>query len=603
MKISDFISRTEEKRETDVLLVHMDPLYNCANFYYNLGLLYIAGYLKSQNYRVKCLGPFEINNMTPEQVKCYFLATKPPVVGFYTISDNIHPVGDFAALIKKWSPGTVVVVGGPYATSLREKILSHPAFDICVPGEGEFTMAKIADWKIKNDIKPEDIPGIIYKTGEKTELTSEPQPIKDIDSLPIPDQSMVNVMKSHIFQVSTGRGCPYKCIFCFQKVHGTHRTRNMKNVVEEIAFNLETNRYKGFSIIDDLFITDPERVREFVKLLGIYRNKSGRKFTFFCQGRVNVLDKNPELVEMLKSVGLTKIQIGFESGHDEMLKRYNKQITVEQIKRVVKRIIDVGEITITGNFILGGPCENRETTEATKKLIRELTDMGPGIFEPSISHLVPYPGTEIAENPEKYGLEIIDDRLNCGAGNDVCVVSKSMGVSELRKAYAELNREIFESQKRNVKNIDRKLLLKHIEWYADYNTATIWSQFIINNKLLTEYYNFVVTKRYRSFDAISRERLYHWYPQRVIETRMYSEDGRSMILPPGTEEAAVLDVPEEILIYELSSGKLPVSSMITEFRKSKKIDLTDDEILETYFIPLFRKLDRSYHLVFHSYGG
>jgi anaerobic magnesium-protoporphyrin IX monomethyl ester cyclase len=604
MKVSDIISRTEGQREVDVVLMYVDPLFVCTNIYYNIGLLYIAEYLKKQNYRVKCIGLHEINHMSPEQIKCYFLRTKPSLVGFYTMSENIHLVEDFASLIKKWSPGTDIVIGGPYATSLREKSLNHQSFDICALGEGEITMSKLADWKIRKTGNLEDIPGIIYRKDGKCELTSEPVLIEDLDSLPVPDQDMVHFMKYPFFPVSTGRGCPYKCLFCFQKVHGTYRPRSIKSIVDEIISNLETNLYKGFTIIDDLFVSDPRRIEEFVKLLGLYRKKSGRKFMFFCQGRINILDKHPELIEMLKSVGLIRIQVGFESGDDNMLRIYNKQITTEQIRRVVKNIIDIGEVMITGNFLLGGPGENIETIESTKELIKELITLGPGIFECTVCYIVPYPGTKIAENPEKYGLELLNDRLKFGAGNgDVCLVSESLGVNEQRKALSEINREMYLCHQKNVKNVDRKLILKMIEWYVDYTIVTMWSQFILNNNLLTDYYNHMTTKRYRSFNEIPPGKLAHWYPQRVIENRIYSEDGRKMLMPAGIEGETALDIPEEILIYELSSGKISIKNMIKEFKTTFNSDLADDEILEKYFIPFFRKLDQSYHLVFHSCGS
>jgi anaerobic magnesium-protoporphyrin IX monomethyl ester cyclase len=606
MKIRDFISRIEQQKDVDVILIYMEPsfYFHYSAYYYNLGLLYIASYLKERNYRVKCLGLLEIDNMTPEQIKNYFMTARAPLAGFYTMTDNIHYVKDFASLIKKWSPNTTIVVGGPHATSLREKILTEPSFDICALGEGEFTMAKIADWKIRKEGKLEEIPGIIYRKADKPELTSEPQPIKDLDSLPFPDYSMLSAVKYNRFMVAAGRGCPYKCMYCFQKVHGSYRKRNIESVVEEIIINLETNLYKGFFLVDDLFTTDLQRVEEFVKLLRLYRRKSGREFMFSCQGRFDVLDKNPEIIRLLKSVGLTRIQVGFEAGHDKILKILNRKMTVEQMKRVVKMVYDEGGVTITGNFLLGSPCESHETIDAMKKMIRELVDMAPGIVEPTVCHLVPYPETELTKNLDKFGLKDLTSKvLDRGTIYDVCITSDTLGVNDLRKAITEINQEISCSLKKNVKNISRDMLMKLVEWYADYDVTTLWSNFIINNRLLTDYYNRVMKKRYKIFSDIPSEKLLQWYPERVIDARCYSEDGNKLILPEGIDGVIILDNPDDILIYELASGKLTVKNMISEFKKDKNIDFSDEEILEKFFIPLFKRLDQSYHVVFHSYGG
>jgi len=581
------------------MLIHLDSFYNTMFSYYNMGLLYIATYLRDEGYNVKCMGINDLFYLSRDQISNVFRNGRPSIVGFYTLSDNIYQVQNFASEVKKWSPRSNTVVGGPLATSIREKILEHPALDMCIVGEGEFPMKMLADFIVNKRGKLSDIPGLIYEYRGKLVSNPPAPPIRDLDSLPYPDHKMAGVYRT--FHVVSGRGCPYNCIFCFQGVHGLkYRYRSADNIINEITSNLRSYRARSFDIIDDTFISNPKRVGEIADKLEEFRNISGLDFRFFCQGRVDIMDKHPEMMEALKRAGACRIQVGIESGHPDILKVYRKRITTEQIKRVVRRAAEIGGMVIVGNFILGGPHENNETFQASVDLARELVQIAPGAFEAGMSFLGPYPGTDIAEFPENFGLKVYDDQFKKGLTLSDChMTTEAFDVNGIRQLSPRFSGEVEKTMKKNLGRIPWDLIKTHFDWANDYWIMSQWYLYFLKKReALDDYFGFLRSARFRTLDKIEESEILEWYPQRTVENRKYSRDGRRILLPETTRKIQLYK-QDEILVYELSAGKLTIRQAIEEFKNKMGSELSIEEILRNIFLPAFRKLEEAFHIVFY----
>lgn len=89
------------------------------------------------------------------------------------------------------------------------------------------------------------------------------------------------------------------------------------------------------------------------------------------------------------------MEIGVESGDNEILKAINKGITVEQVRNAVKIIKDSG-ILVGTYFILGHPNETLETIKKTINLAAELNT-----HTIAVGLMVPYPGTKIYDMAQR----------------------------------------------------------------------------------------------------------------------------------------------------------------------------------------------------------
>ncbi len=109
---------------------------------------------------------------------------------------------------------------------------------------------------------------------------------------------------------------------------------------------------------------------------------------------------NPEMLRKMKEAGCTALLYGVESGVQDILDRIKKKITLEQAKEAIRMTTEVG-INVQATFILGLPGETRETLSQTLRFAQEL-----GTFY-GLHVLAPFPGTEVREKAEEYGLQIL----------------------------------------------------------------------------------------------------------------------------------------------------------------------------------------------------
>ncbi|MDD4072876.1 MAG: cobalamin-dependent protein, partial [Desulfobacterales bacterium] len=69
-----------------------------------------------------------------------------------------------AEAVKSVYPDIPVVLGGPHPTAMPESVMNCRAVDFVLRGEGEVSMAKLAD-ALKNGRELTQIPGIVFRKG------------------------------------------------------------------------------------------------------------------------------------------------------------------------------------------------------------------------------------------------------------------------------------------------------------------------------------------------------------------------------------------------------------------------------------------------------
>lgn len=604
MKIKEFLKEMmEKKKETkeDILLLHIDSFHNLLYSFFNLGLLYIATLLKSKGFKVRCVtsgNNFFLNN---NKLKTMFINFSPRIAGFYINSDNIHNVIHMANELKETIPGVRIVAGGPLATVMKNKLLDYQSFDIIVSGEGEYPMLGLAEYYLKGNGSLKEIHGIIYRQDGKIICNDRLPPIKNLDELPSLDYDLIGVSQGFGFFYSTGRGCPHKCAFCFQEVHGQgYRFHSAKRVVSDIVDNVVKYNAKTLNIVDDTFIAEPSRVDEICSGLSRERKAKNLDFIFFCEGRVDTFDRHPDLIEKLRNAGMARLQIGVESGNQEILDMYRKRIRIEQVERVVERIGAFGGISVYGNFIIGGPFESHSTFEKTLALAKKLINLAPGQFECSNSFLCPFPGTEIGENPEKFGIKIADREWMKGLTmSDPSCYTENLSIEEIREIQNLFSREINDEMKKTAIKMSFEMMEKHFQWAMNYRMHTLYYMNILSlAPILESYFTIKKSSKFRRQKDIPDKEIPDWFPFRIIEKRTYGKGGAFIELP-GYFRRIKLTRPDEIAVYEYSSGKMTIQQLAERIQKEFKKNMTIHEILANFVLPLFKRLEKSYHIIFY----
>jgi len=355
-----------------------------------MGLYSVGAVLKENQYDVEILDWHEINK-TPEKINQALEEKKPDVIGFSVLHGNRWGAIEIARAAKQLNPNTKVVFGGIGATFLWEHLLTHfPEVDAVVLGEGERTfLGLVRHFEKKQDQGIGEIGGIAYRKNGKPVKTAQAEPIKDLDSLPIPS-------KHFLYQhVSSSRGCAWNCSFCgCPEFWGRNiRWRSPRKFVQE----LETLFRKGVSFFyfsDDTFTLRPERVIEICKGI-IERNL---RISWYAISRVDHVEE--ETLYWMRRAGCIQISYGVESGSVKIRKALGKPVKTEQIKRAFALTTRYG-ILSRAYFIYGAPGETWQTIQETIDLMDEIKPLSAIFYILDV-----FPGTKLySELKKRHGIK------------------------------------------------------------------------------------------------------------------------------------------------------------------------------------------------------
>lgn len=328
-----------------------------------------------------------------------FLQNQRPcdVAGFYGgLTSTIPRLYEVARFYK--DKGVVTVAGGQHFCKENIKEALSSGIDYVVIGEGEEAIKELL-WALEGKLDISEVKGIAYLSGDKIVFTPGREPLKDFDSLPLPDFSLVRYAKIKLYPVERIRSCGMNCEFC--TVKGKPMRSSPERLLERISFLLETRDARHFFIVDDLFGQERDETIRFCNILRDYQKDTQRRLDLTVQIR---LDKagDTELLSAMRHAGINTVAIGFESPIEEELKAMNKRLEPEDMLSFVKIFRKFGFL-IHGMFIFGYPLKegvsfsmsSEERVKRLKKFIRKARLDTIQVLLP-----VPLPGTELRQRLE-----------------------------------------------------------------------------------------------------------------------------------------------------------------------------------------------------------
>lgn len=585
------------ERKLDVVFVHIDSFYIIARC--NPGILSLSTLLSSKGFRVRVLTPMDLFCISLEELESFFTYMNPAIVGFYTNSDNIHSVRETACNVRKWLPKAQIIAGGPQASAEEEKLLEWPCLDALICGEGETAMVAYTEAILHR--KPLDsVPSLIYRQSGEIRKNARAPLIEDLDSLPAIDHTLLGP-HLQVLNVTTGRGCPFGCAFCFQAIHGRrYRYRSAEKVLEEITQNLERFNLKTFSITDDTFVANPERAARICNLLIEYRERSGRDFRFYCEGRVDIFARHPELLPLLKKAGLVRLQIGIESGTQDIIDVYQKGITLAQVEKFVAEVRDLGDISLVGHFIIGGAFETKETVERSIEQARKLITSAPGVFESGAGFFCPYPGTEISRDPSRFGIRVCEDQFRDGISTlEATCETEALSIAEIRKLKQHFYTEVEKIMKGCVSRIPFRTIRNQFMWASRYSMTTFWHPILKEKQAYDKYFYFLESPRFMRLEDRDEKDISEIVPLRTLGMLVYHDDGMRLRLQGGLRSYTLSD-PEKIFIYRRSCGKRKMADIAEDVRTRFHPDFDIDRVIRSVLLPFYRKLESEFYMIFYE---
>ncbi|MFH1403444.1 MAG: radical SAM protein [Candidatus Altiarchaeota archaeon] len=277
-----------------------------------------------------------------------------------------------------------VFVFGVHATVLCDDVIKHQCIDGVIVGEPELTVRDLS-------VKPvEEVEGIVYK-HEGRVVRNPARGFMDLKSLPVPAWDMVDLSNYRIpvfgrkyVLVTTGRGCPYGCVFCVSKpYYGVrYRKRSVADIINEVMYAVGLG-VKDFFFFSETFTLDKDHVISLCDAL----ISGGLDVRWVCNSRVDTVDE--EMLSKMKSAGCWMISFGIESASQSILDSAGKGIRVDDSRLAVRMAHDAG-LVVVGHFIFGLPGETVGSIEDTIRFSIEL----PLDFAEYYS-AVPFPGSRL----------------------------------------------------------------------------------------------------------------------------------------------------------------------------------------------------------------
>jgi radical SAM superfamily enzyme YgiQ (UPF0313 family) len=364
--------------------------------------------------------------MTPSIALLVLAALTPSDHEVEIIDENVAPVTDFtpcdlvgitctvdtftrakALAVRFREGGTPVIAGGIFPSSVPHIAQEH--FDAVCIGDAEPVWTDVL-----RDAASGTLQRCYHHAGEWP-----------AGMIPLPKWEAV-ARKRYLYTnvVTTSRGCPHACEFCYNScayASRGFRRRPVGSVVREI----QTLATKQVLFVDDNLIGDSRWLESFLPAI------APMNLTWHAAVSADI-GKKLGLLDLMHRTGCRSLFIGFESINQNALAGTKKrQNRVQEYEQTIREIHDRG-IMINASMVFGFDEDDAGVFDATLRWLVHHR------IETMTAHiLTPYPGTKLYDRFEREG-RITDRDLTHYNTAHVVFQPARMSADELRSGYLDI---------------------------------------------------------------------------------------------------------------------------------------------------------------------
>ncbi len=312
------------------------------------------------------------------------------IIGFGNWFSNYERSKNVALAVKKKTPDSTIVFGGPHTSGIAERILNNNSYiDIVIIGDGEIAMKKIAEGK-----PIRSIPGAAYRDLNDKIRVNEPKnialaeiPAISLKFLKSPyswDKKNESILSA--FPISGMRGCfrKVRCPYCSIPTLGL-RTKSPEQFWQEI---FALNSKYG---IDYFFETGDTFIPSYAKkLLSVTHPKV--KFHIYSYPGIF----NQKNIHLLKSLNVKSVFLGIESAllFEKKIesRQYKKGYQADSAKEEIQLYTENG-IEVMPAFIFGLPGETTYSLDKNIELVEQISKYS-GVGHLLLNTPLPLPGSK-----------------------------------------------------------------------------------------------------------------------------------------------------------------------------------------------------------------
>ncbi len=430
------------------------------------GLMILASILENLGYSVDI-----IDCMILRDPFAFFheIAPKYRLFGFSCLTNTFPATIKLLKYIHNLNPQAYYIMGGPHVSFTYENELTNfPEIDTIFIGESEQSLpwfvhqalempiidmiyAGNSNSLAKTQNRPEKISklftsllkqnkmpkGLAFRTFTNTtsnnpkvndtnsiQISSSGFPnAQDLATIPLPARHLIN----RIYQVAdiiVNRGCPNQCSFCSRtRLFPVTRIRPLDDILQELDYILSSGNYRFVNFYDNINVNH-KYFNAFLDAL-IARNMP---LPWGAELRADVITQ--EEAFKLEKANCKLVATGIESSSKEVLKRNFKFQNPEKVAQGIRLIKNAG-VAVQAYFIIGLPGDTPERFQATLDFAATLP------FEKDVDRLnffvlTPYPGSDIATFPKKYGVNMLNssyENYNC---HEILVETENLSIDDLK---------------------------------------------------------------------------------------------------------------------------------------------------------------------------
>ncbi len=363
----------------------------------SLALRYLFANLKELKDEAKIL-EFVINSSN-QTIAEKILENNPKIVGIATYIWNAFDVGEIVKIIKKVSPKTIVVLGGP-EVSYQPFRVNFDMADYIISGEGEESFYNLCRE--------------IYD-GNCTQPRTIMSPKIDFEKIVLPydDYTDFDIQNRHIY-VENARGCPFECEFCLSSIETKMRYLDLDIFLNEID-KLWNRGARSFKFIDRTFNL---KISFAKAILNYFLEKKEDYFLHFEVIPDNFPDELKELLTKFKA-GSLQLEVGIQTLNLDVAKNIRRNLRLEKIKENLRFLSQETHAHMHIDLIIGLPGESVESFGRNLNLLYTLST-----GEIQVGILKKLSGTTLDRHDKMYGMVYSDTPPYDILQNDLISFSK-----------------------------------------------------------------------------------------------------------------------------------------------------------------------------------
>jgi radical SAM superfamily enzyme YgiQ (UPF0313 family) len=285
------------------------------------------------------------------------------------IGDNLAHYARLVAATREATSAPIVIGGSGFSVMPRELMLNlRPDFGISGEAEGAFPQLLEALESGRADF--DDIAGLHWHQGDELRSNAS-RGFLELDAIARPDRSLADPRyydRYGIESIQSKRGCPLRCDYCtYPLIEGRiGRARTPSAVVDEMFAALAQHPGIGhFFIVDSVFNLPRSHAK------AVCRELIDRGWTVPWTCYANPLGFDRELAELARAAGCAGMEVGSDSGCDEVLVRLHKGFTTAHVRALHEHCAHAG-VADCHTFILGTLGETLDDARRTLDFAAEL---------------------------------------------------------------------------------------------------------------------------------------------------------------------------------------------------------------------------------------